>query len=162
MRPNASASLAPALFLLATYAVDCAADACDTADSNVLKPASSLGEKLICANRPGQSGNPLQRWSEIHNGSIGGTLGEHGRGIGDTAGSYDANIGSWSASGSTVSYTYTGDSTYPHVLVGPDTSNDVADFVFCTALDGDVVAEIFSVVDPIPAASAPNPCGWPN
>jgi hypothetical protein len=160
MKLTRLAASAACTMLLAGVAFDCAADACDTEEGNAAKNASDLGNKLICANKPGQAGDPMQRWSEIHNGDTGGTLGEHGRGTGDSAGSYTADIGSWSASDSTVTYTYTGDGTYPHVLVGPRGSTNVADFVYCTALDGDLVAEIFAVVDPIPVASLPNPCNW--
>jgi hypothetical protein len=154
------AASAACTLCLAAVAFDCAADACASADGNEVKTASVLGNKLICANKPGQADDPMQRWSEIHHGDTGGALGEHGRGTGDSAGSYTADIGSWSASESTVTYTYTGDGTYPHVLVGPRENTNVADFVYCTTLDGDLVAEIFAVVDPIPVASLPNPCNW--
>jgi hypothetical protein len=161
MKLTRLAASAACTMLLAGVAFDCAADAaCDTGEGNAAKNASDLGNKLICANKPGQAGNPMQRWSEIHNGANGGILGEHGRGNGDPAGSYSPDIGLWAASGSDVTYTYTGDGTYPHVLVGPSGSTAVADFVYCTELDGDVVAEIFAVVDPIPAADTENPCGW--
>lgn len=122
------------------------------------KDGSALSGMLVCANKSGGAGDPMQRWSEIHNTTTGSvvTLGEHGRGSNDPAGTYDADIGTWSYSGSSVTYDYTGDGNYTFVLYGPTSSDPT---VFCTGEDGTVVAEIKEILA-IPAATDPNPCNW--
>jgi len=117
---------------------------------------STIENSLVCAFRPGQSANPSQRWSEIHNGTGGGasTLGEHGRGSTDPAGSYDPNIGTWSYNGADITYNYDGAGTYTWTLKGSDSSTPQ---YFCD--NTTLIAEIKAIVA-IPASNADNPCTW--
>ncbi|MCG6940156.1 MAG: hypothetical protein LJE69_02770 [Thiohalocapsa sp.] len=123
--------------------------------SDPLVSGSTLNNSLVCASKPGQTGDPNQRWSEIHNGDGASpqTLGEHGRGTTDKNGSYDANVGTWSYSGSSVTYNYTGDGTYTFDLRG---AGDEPQF-FCSG--SSEIAEI-KAVTAIPDPAATNPCGW--
>jgi hypothetical protein len=123
--------------------------------------ASILSNKLVCAYKPGSGGtDPNQRWSEIHNtaadGGAPGTLGEHGRGSSDPAGSYDADIGEWSYSDEDVTYEYTEDSgsPYTHTLHGTNADTPTS---FCD--DGTEKAVIHKVIA-IPAETEQNPCDW--
>ena len=111
---------------------------------------SALAGKLVCANRPGEAGDPNQRWSEMHYAN--GTLGEWGRGSNDPAGSYDENVGSWSYSGASITYDY--DSQYTWTLYG----NSGTPGVFCD--EGSVKAEIKQANDIPLTTTLTNPCGW--
>jgi len=116
-----------------------------------------LAGKLVCAYKEGQKTNPNARWSEMHTGTGVGasTLGEHGRGTTDTAGSYDANIGTWQISGNTVVYNYTDDGSYTYeIWEAPGTGP----WYFCDASDN--VAAISDTIIAIPPTTATNPCGY--
>lgn len=144
--------LSTAAFVLTTSSV--AQAAC----TDPLLSGSTISGQLVCANKPGQAGDPNQRWSEIHNpASDGGepvTLGEHGRGTTDPAGSYDAEIGTWRYSGTSITYNYTGDGSYTWDLHGTDGTTPTS---FCNGPTE--IAEIYTVTG-IPAATATNPCNW--
>jgi hypothetical protein len=123
--------------------------------------ASVLSGQIVCAFRPGSGGtDPNRRWSEIHNAATDGggmvTLGEHGRGSNDPAGSYDPNIGTWEYSGSIVTYDYSADPGSPYIftLHGTDPSTPTS---LC---DGATESATISAVVPIGSSTANNPCGW--
>jgi hypothetical protein len=144
------------VMLIATAPVGAQA-ACSDGQIN----ASVLSDKLVCAYKPGSGGtDPNRRWSEIHNTATDGgaavTLGEHGRGTTDPAGSYDADIGSWSYAGETVIYTYTHDSGSPYTLTLHGTAADTP----TSLCDGGNESAVIHTVISIPADTATNPCGW--
>jgi len=118
-----------------------------------------LSNKLVCAWRQGGAANPMQRWSEIHNGNGGGQLGEHGRGTTDPAGSYDANIGNWIISGDAVTYNYTGDGVYTYTIWRTAPGGT---YYFCdsTANISAITQNNGTKIQSIPASSDTNPCGW--
>jgi hypothetical protein len=127
---------------------------------DVIDP-SILSNKLVCAYKPGSGGtDPNRRWSEIHNTATDGsgpvTLGEHGRGSSDPAGSYDADIGTWEFTGNSVIYHYTDDpgSPYTHTLHGTNANSPTS---FC---EGTTEMAVIKSVINIPAAAASNPCTW--
>jgi hypothetical protein len=127
---------------------------CDTTNTSAVD-GSRLEGNLVCAFKG--AGGPNERWSEMHydgGPSInGGTLGEWGRGSDDPAGSYDADVGSWSFSGNTITYNY--DSTYVWTLYGPDSTTPT---VFCNG--GTLVATI-TQANAIPTdTTLSNPCSW--
>jgi len=113
----------------------------------------------VCAHKPGQAGDPNQRWSEIHSTATdgGGTvsLGEHGRGNTDPAGTYKADIGTWEYSDSSITYNYTGDGSYTWNLHGTGGTTPTS---FCDGGSTEI-AQIKTVIS-IPPAAATNPCGW--